>query len=177
MNKEEKCTKENLIFRGRIISLFDDDVITPEGNLTKREYIAHPGGACCLPFQDGYIYFEKQFRYPYHKEILELPAGKLEKGEDPSQAMKRELTEEIGFKSNHLVPMGYMYPSCGCSNEIIYLFFSDDNTFTKTHPDQDELIEIVKLTPQEAYLMLDNNEIPDAKTALLLEKLRSRLLK
>jgi len=177
MDKTEVTKKENLIFDGRVCKLYCDDIICPNGNPSKREYIKHPGGVCCLAIKDGYIYFEKQFRYPYHKEILELPAGKLEKGEDPFEAMKRELIEEIGFKSNNLKEVGYMYPSVGYTNEIIRLYYSSDNELTNTHPDEDEFIEIVKLTPKEAYELLDNNEIHDAKTMILLEKLRKELLK
>lgn len=176
MDKTEKCLKQNEIFKGRIITLYDDDVLTPFGNETKREYIVHPGGVSCLAIMDDKIYFEKQFRYPFHKEIFELPAGKLEKGEDPKEAMKRELIEEIGFKSEDLREVGYIYPSVGCSNEVIHLYYSPKNTLTETHPDQDECIEIVKLTKEEAYLMLDRGEIHDAKTVALLSLLRKELI-
>lgn len=172
MDKEEKCLKENILFNGHIVDFHNDDVLTPLGHRVTREYISHPGGVCCLCFDEGYIYFVKQFRYPFHKEILELPAGKLEKNEDPIEAIKRELVEEIGFISNDIKSLGKILPSVGCSNEIIYLYISLDNTKTSTNPDEDELLDIVKLTPEEAYKLLDNNEIEDAKTVAILEKAR-----
>jgi len=178
MDKTEKCLKENKIFEGRVVTLFNDDVITPKGNKTNREYISHPGGVCCLAIYDNLIYFEKQFRYPYHKEILELPAGKLEKTDtDVFEAMRRELKEEIGFVSEDLEYLGYMYPSVGCSNEVIHLFFSPINKIGSTDPDEDEVIEVIKLSPKEAYELLDKGDIHDAKTVILLEKLRKVLLK
>ena len=102
MDKEEKTLKENLIYDGRIIKVYSDDVLCPNGNKSKREYIKHNGGVCILAIKDGFIYFERQFRYPYHKELLELPAGKLEKGEDPKEAAVRELKEEAGISADKL---------------------------------------------------------------------------
>ncbi len=177
MNKEEKTLKENLIYDGRIIKVYNDEVLCPNGNKAHREYIKHNGGVCILALKDGYIYFEKQFRYPYHEEVLELPAGKLELNEDPLEAAKRELKEEIGFTSLNMEYIGYFYPSVGYTNEIIRLYFSSENELGDTNPDEDELIEIVKLSVKEAYEMLDRGEIADAKTVILLSKLKERLLK
>jgi len=177
MNKEEKTIKENLIYDGRIIKLYNDEIICPNGNNAKREYVKHPGGSCVLATKNGYIYFEKQYRYPYHKEIFELPAGKIENNEDPKETAKRELKEEIGLLSNDIEFIDYMYPSCGYSNEIIYLYFCNNFIESNTNWDEDELIETNLVKIEDAYKMLDNNEIHDAKTIILMEKLRKRLLK
>jgi len=177
MNKDELTIKENLIFNGRVLKFYNDEVRCPNGNISNREYVKHPGGACILAVKDGYIYFEKQYRYPYHKEIFELPAGKIENNENPLETAKRELEEEIGLLSNNIEFIDFMYPSCGYTNEIIYLYFSSDNDNTKTNWDKDELIETNLVKIEDAYKMLDNNEIHDAKTIILMEKLRKRLLK
>lgn len=175
---EERLKKENLIYDGRIIKLYNDDIIDCYEKECQREYVKHPGGVCCLAVQNDYIYFIKQFRYPFHKEILELPAGKLEKDDkDIFLAMKRELKEELGFISNNLKYVGYMYPSVGYTDEIIHLFYSSDNIIDKPCFDEGEYLELVKINIKEAYNMLDNHMIHDAKTIILLEKLRKELLK
>ena len=177
MNKEEKTLKENLVYKGRIINLYNDEVLCPNGHKALREYIHHPGGVCILALHNGYIYFEKQFRYPYHKDILELPAGKLERDEEPMIAALRELKEETGLISKGLEYMGYFYPTCGYTDEVLYLYFSENNEVGIDNPDEDEFIDVLKLTPKEAYKLLDENKIEDGKTFILLAKLRNRLLK
>ena len=106
MNKEEKQLKENLIYNGKIIKLYNDDVICPNGIKTTREYIVHPGGVCILPIIGEYVLLIKQFRYAYRKELYELPAGKLEKGEAPLEAAKRELEEETGVRLSKIQQIG-----------------------------------------------------------------------
>ncbi|MBR4236802.1 NUDIX hydrolase [bacterium] len=177
MDKKEKCIKSNLIYDGKILSLYKDEIITPNNITTYREIVRHKGGVCCLSIKDGYIYFVKQYRYAYSKEILELPAGKLEDNENPIDAMKRELKEEIGFISKSLEYMGYMYPSVGYTDEIIHLFYSSENEVTSTARDIDEFMDIIKIKIEDSYRMLDNNEFEDAKTIILLSKLRKVLLK
>ena len=177
MDKTEKCIKENLIYDGKILSLYKDEVLTPNDITTYREIVRHKGGVCCLAVKDDYIYFVKQFRYAYNKEILELPAGKLEKDENPKDAIIRELKEEIGFIPNCLEYYGYIYPSVGYTDEVIHLFYSSSNTVTSQETEPDEFLDIIKIKINDAYKMLDNNEIVDAKTVVLLSKLRKVLLK
>ena len=171
----EKTKKENLVFDGRVIKLYNDEVYLDNGDTSKREYVSHRGGVCCLAIHNGLIYFEKQYRYAVRKDIFELPAGKLEIGEEPKEAMIRELKEELGFISNNMEYIDFMYPSVGYTNEKIYLFFSSDNTQSTQSLDKDECLSIHPLSIKEAYKMLDNNEIHDAKTVYLMLKLRKRL--
>lgn len=177
MDKEEKCLKENPIFKGHIISVYNDDVLSPSGRVVKREYIKHPGGVCCLSVKDGFIYFVSQFRYPYHKNIIELPAGKLEIGEKPDEAIKRELVEEVGLYPLNMTFLGYIYPSVGYTDEILYLYCSTENEIRPTHPDEDEFLDIQKLTIEEAYKKLENGEIHDAKTICAMEMARKVIYK
>ena len=177
MNNEEKTLSRKEIYKGRIIHLYDDKIECPNGDIAYREYIVHPGGASILALYDNKIIFERQFRYPYHKEIFELPAGKLEIGEDPYLAAKRELEEETGLISLGLIKVGELYPSPGYTDEVIHLFFSENNTMGSIKRDKDEFMDLVYLDIKDAYMMLDKGEIKDAKTQVLLYKLRDKLTK
>ena len=171
----EKTKTENLVFDGKLLKFYNDEVTLENGDTSKREYVKHPGGVCCLAIKNGMIYFEKQFRYPFRNEILELPAGKIEKNEDPKDAIIRELEEEIGFIPKTIEFIDYMYPSVGYTNEIIYLYFSPINDETESHLEIDEFLSVKPIPIKEAYSMLDKNEIHDAKTVYLMLKLRQRI--
>ena len=176
MDKTEKCIKENLIYKGKILSLYRDEVKVPSGNISYREIVRHNGGVCALAVHNNEIYFVKQYRYAYKMELLELPAGKMEENETKEESIRRELREEIGFISKDLKYIGYMYPSPGYTDEVIHLFSSLDNDITDTNFDPDEFLDIIHLPIKKAYEMLDNNEIVDAKSVILLQKLRKVLL-
>ena len=166
----EKQIKENLIYNGKIIKLYCDDVKCQNGNLTKREYVHHNGGAAILAVKDDKILLIKQFRYPYHKDIYEIPAGKIELGEDPYTTALRELEEECAYKASSLKELGKIYPTCGYSDEIIYLYLATDFIETKTNFDQDEDITSNWYTLDEALNMIDNGTILDAKTIVAILK-------
>ena len=170
MGKEEKTIKENVIYKGRILSLNCDDVLASNGKETKREVVHHNGGVCILAFLNDKIAMVKQFRYSYKEEMFELPAGKLEKGEDSYTAGIRELEEEVGLKAESLTSLGYMYPSCGYSNEIIYLYKANNVTTSKQHLDDDEDIDVYYFTLDEVVEMINKNVINDAKTICLILK-------
>ena len=175
MNKEEKTLKENLIYDGKIVKLYNDDVECPNGLKATREYIKHPGGACVLPIFGDEILFIKQYRYAYRKDILELPAGKLEKGEEPLKAAIRELEEETGYKASSLISLGEIYPTVGYTDEVIYLFASEDLSKGHLNLDKDEFIDLVRIKFDKAYEMAVNGEIKDAKTVTAI--LRYKALK
>ena len=170
MAKEEKCLKENLIYDGRILKLNCDDVLCSNGVTTKREIIHHNGGVCILANIDGKIPFVKQFRYAYKEEVLELPAGKIEKAEDPYNSALRELEEEVGLIADSLEDFGVMYPSPGYTNEKIYLYVAKGIKKGSQHFDKDEVLEVIYLTIEEVKDYLGNNKIKDAKTICLLYK-------
>ena len=112
MEFEEKTTSSRLIYDGRIMQVYCDDVALSDGSPSKREYIRHSGGAGVLALDDeGYVYLVSQFRYPYREEVLEIPAGKREQGEDPLDCAVRELEEEVGFKADKVELLALVYPT------------------------------------------------------------------
>lgn len=169
MENKEKTIKENLVYDGKIVKLYVDDVII-NNHTAKREVIKHPGGVCILGFIDNKVILEKQYRYPYKEYVYELPAGKLEINEDPYNAALREFNEETGFKASSLIDLGKMYPSCGYSSEIIYLYLAKDLTKSTTNLDEDEFIDLKLFTREEIILMIENGTIKDAKTICLIYK-------
>ena len=170
MKKEEKTLKSNVVYDGKILRLNNDDIICANGVKATREIVHHNGGVCILAFVDDKIVMVRQFRYAYGEEMFELPAGKLEKGEDSYKAGLRELEEEVGLKAEKLISLGAMYPSCGYTNEIIYLYKAENVSRTPRHLDVDEDIDIYYFSLEEVIDMINKNEIKDAKTICLMFK-------
>ena len=111
MDLTEKPIKQDYIYKGKIINVRVDDALLPDGGTAKREIVEHPGGVCVAALTDeNELLFVEQFRYPYFELVLELPAGKLEYGEDPFEAGKRELREETGAVASHYEDLGKLYP-------------------------------------------------------------------
>ena len=170
MKKEEKTVKSDLVFDGKVLHVYNDQISLADGRLSTREIIHHNGGVCVLALVDGKIPLVKQFRYAYKKEMFELPAGKLEKGEDSYAAGIRELEEETGLKTESLVDFGFIYPSPGYTDEIIHMYFTDKVTKTHMHLDEDENIDVYYFSLHEILKMIENNQINDAKTICLVLK-------
>ena len=170
MKKEEKAIIKNVVYDGKILRLNRDEVVLENGTKAIREIIHHHGGVCVMAFVNGKIPLVKQFRYSYKQEMFELPAGKLEKGEDPVIAGIRELEEETGYRAESLTSLGFMYPSCGYTNEIIHLFVANNVKKTKRHLDEDENIDVYFFSLEEIVAMINRNEINDAKTICLVLK-------
>jgi ADP-ribose pyrophosphatase len=165
MEMKEKKIDSNLIYDGKILKLVNDKVICPNGNEAYREIVKHNGGAAVLVVtEDKKILLIKQYRYAYDEIIYEIPAGKLEKNEDPYVAAKRELEEETGNVADTLEPLGIIYPTCGYSNEKIYLYLALNIKPGKMNLDEDEVIESVYLDLSEVKKLILKNEIKDAKT-------------
>lgn len=169
-NKTEKTLKENVIFKGKVLTLNCDDIQCPNGVKATREVVHHHGGVCVLCELDNKIAFVKQFRYAYKEEILELPAGKLELNEDPYEAGIRELEEEIGYKAESLEDYGVLYPSVGYSDERLHMYVAKNPVKTSTNFDIDEDLDLIWLTKEEALEKIKTNEIKDGKTISLLMK-------
>lgn len=169
MELNEKTLTSEQIFDGRLLKVYRDKVELTNGGTSIREFIHHPGGAAVVALDgDGNVYLERQFRYPYHKVVIEIPAGKLEPGEDPFDAVKRELGEEIGAEAGRWDALGRIMPSVGYTDEIIYLFLARGLTFGTWHLDQDEFLEPFKLPFGEALAQAADGRINDGKTVAAL---------
>lgn len=157
------------LYQGKIIDLHVDTVTLPDGNTARREYVSHHGGAAILAVDDeGYTYLVRQFRYAYRTAMWEIPAGKLEAGEDALSAAGRELQEEIGYTADTIVPYGVLYPSPGYTNEQLSVFLATNLRYTGTHPDADEFLEIRRFPIRQVLAMIQQGQIHDAKTCYAL---------
>lgn len=164
MKTNEETLKKNIIYKGRVLNFGVDDVLLPNENKATREYVEHPGGAAVLAIHDGFIYLVEQYRYPFKENLLEIPAGKLDKNEDPKCAAIRELNEELGLKAKEIIHLGNIYPSVGYTNEIIYLYYASEFETNKQNLDEDEFINIKKISINEFDTLIKENKIKDAKT-------------
>lgn len=165
MKLYEEKTGEKKIYNGKIISVHVDDVTLENGEPAKREVVDHPGGVTVVVLTDeNEVIMVRQFRYPYKQVLLETPAGKLEPGEDPFEAVKREQLEETGTSGEDYVYLGDLYPSPGYCGEIIRIWACRATSQTELSLDEDEFIEVEKIPLEKAVEMILNNEIPDAKT-------------
>lgn len=164
MEFTEKTIESELIFNGRVVKLYKDKIELSTGQESFREVVKHSGGVVILAKKEDKILLVKQFRYPMKEVLYELPAGKLEIGEDPFEAAKRELEEETGYCANKWTDLGYVYTSPGYSDEKLYLYEAEDLEFTHCHPDEGEIIQAIEYKYDDVLKMIDNGEINDAKT-------------
>ena len=170
MDFKEKQLSSKLIYDGKVVKLYVDDVKCPNNNISKREIVKHNGGVCVLAIVDDKVILEKQYRYAYDEVLYELPAGKLEINEDSYVAGLRELEEETGYKAKSLINYGKMYPTCGYSNEIIYLYVAEGLSKSKRNLDEDEFIDIEFVEMDKVIEMINQGIIKDAKTICLISK-------
>lgn len=167
----EKTLESETIFDGKVIKVVHDKVELENGSTAMREVVEHPGGVCVAALtEENELLFVKQFRYPYKEVTLELPAGKLEKGQNPLENGKRELLEETGAVGREYVTLGKLYPSPGYCGEIIHLYFCRIDRFEKQRLDEDEFLNVLRIPLDTAVQMVLNNEIPDSKTQVAVLK-------
>lgn len=167
MDYTEKKLRRLNTYEGIIINVGLDRVRLPDGSEAFREIVEHPGGACILPVDsEGNAYCVRQYRYPIGEHLLEAPAGKLERGEDPLVCASRELGEETGFTAGRIVPLGAYHSSPGFSSERLYLYLALDLSRGEAHPDEGEFLDLVKLPFSELLAMVKRGEISDGKTAI-----------
>ena len=171
MELTEKTLSSKSVFDGRILHITLDEVELPDGKKSKREVVNHPGGVTVAALdEDNNLLFVKQFRYPYKEVVLELPAGKLEKGSTPLENGKRELMEETGAEGYSYISLGQLYPSPGYTSEIIHLYACKVKSQGSSNPDDGEFLNVEKIPLNKAVEMVLNNQIPDAKTQVAVLK-------
>lgn len=171
MDLTEKTLSSKSVFDGRILHITLDEVELPNGKKSKREVVNHPGGVAVAALDgDNNLLFVRQFRYPYKEIVLELPAGKLERGSTPLENGKRELLEETGAEGYSYISLGQVYPSPGYTAEIIHLYACRVKSEGESKPDDGEFLNVEKIPLDKAVEMVLNNMIPDAKTQIAVLK-------
>lgn len=165
MDMTEKKISEKLIYDGRIIHLYVDEIELPNGKPAMREYIRHQGAVCVVPVtEDGKVIVVDQFRYPFGRVTTEIPAGKIDPGEDPETAARRELSEETGIEDGELTFIGEFYSSPAILTEIIYMYTVKNFTRGELHTDPDEFVEVREIPLDELVEDILACRIKDSKT-------------
>ena len=162
---DEITVERKEIYSGKILKLRCDRVRLPDGGEAPREVVEHGGAVCVLPVSgEGRALLVRQFRYPAGEELLEAPAGRLEAGEDPLEAAKRELCEETGCTAENWTGLGFIYPTAGYSTERIYLYLACGLKRGEAHPDEGEFLQPEEIELGKLWDMAANGEITDGKT-------------
>lgn len=171
MKLTEKKIRSKCIYHGQILDFYLDDILLANKLKSTREYSKHVFATAAVIKVGNKYLLEKQYRYPLHRSIIEIPAGKSNKGETPKEAVAREILEETGYRIKNIKSLGLYHPAPAYSNEIIYLFFV--NAYPKPiarHLDKDEAINLVFYTRAQLLKMIKDNKITDSKTIVALLK-------
>ena len=164
--REYKISSEN-VYKGSFLDIRKDRVTLPNGNTSTREWIKHPGAACIIPvMSDSTIALIKQYRYPVQSEMIELPAGKLDPGEDPEKCASRELDEEIGYSAGKLMLICNIHPAIGFASAVMWIYLAEDLTKSEKNTDHDEFVELLPTDLNVAVQMVWNGQITDVKTII-----------
>ncbi|HHY90302.1 MAG TPA: NUDIX hydrolase [Clostridiales bacterium] len=167
MLPEEKTIRTKKIYEGKIIHLRVDEVELPGGKSSTREIVEHPGAVAIVPVtEDGEIIMVRQFRKAADMFLLEIPAGKLDKNEDPLSCAKRELKEETGYEAQNIELLGSFYSSPGFSNELIHIYIATDLIPGEASPDENEYLSVEKYTIDQLLEMIRSGNLKDGKTII-----------
>lgn len=165
MELTEQTVSSQTVFEGKIITVKVDKALLPNGAQAGREVVEHPGGVCILALrEDGTVPLVRQFRYPLGDVMLELPAGKLEHGEEPRPAAIRELGEEVGLEPGELTDLGFIYVSPGFCTEKLHMYLARNVKTVPVHPDEDEFLDIVNLPFEKLVELVMSGQLTDGKT-------------
>jgi ADP-ribose pyrophosphatase len=165
----QKLLDSQRIFSGAVFAVERDRLLEESGVEIIREVVRHPGGAGALPlFDDGRVALVKQYRHPARRELLEIPAGRIEDGETPEKCASREVEQEIGFRAGRLEKLAEFYSTPGFCEEKLHVYLATALSPSSQALDHDEWVEIVYLTLAEAVRMAERGEIEDSKTIIAL---------
>ncbi len=165
----EHLISSETIASGGMLTVKRDQVRLPNGNTSQREYVVHPGAVVVMPIlPNGNVILEKQFRYALNSVFIELPAGKIDAGEDILVTGQRELLEETGFTAKNWVNLGHQHPCIGYSNEIIHMYLARDLSAGAHKRDEDEHLEVINVSFGECMKMIQSGQISDGKTIVAL---------
>ena len=169
MDLTEHCITSETIAAGGMLTVKRDQVRLPNGNTSHREYVMHPGAVVIVPIlANGNVILEKQFRYALQQVFIELPAGKIDAGEDILVTGQRELQEETGYSANDWVKLGHQHPCIGYSNEVIHIYLARELVAGIHKRDADETLEVFEASFANCLGMIQNGEITDGKTIVAL---------
>lgn len=161
----EHCISSQILSSGVMLTVKCDQVRLPNGNISQREYVVHPGAVLIVPvLPNGNVLLEKQFRYALHQVFIELPAGKIDANEEVLVTGQRELLEETGYTANEWIKLGAQHPCIGYSNEVIHMYLATDLSQGAHQRDADEFLELFDASFSECFAMIQNGEITDGKT-------------
>ncbi|WP_411844365.1 NUDIX hydrolase [Salinicoccus sp. HZC-1] len=166
---KEKVIHSDRVFDGRVIQVDHDTVLLPNGEKSKREIVYHNGAVCLVAVYDDLMYFVRQYRIAPDEFLLEVPAGKIEKGDLPEESARRELEEEIGAVTDNLEKLHEFYVSPGFSNELVYLYEAKDIKMKNQKLDDDEFLDVVKIPLQNLRQKLSDGSVRDSKTIIAIQ--------
>jgi ADP-ribose pyrophosphatase len=163
----ETQVSSKTVYHGKLLHVLEDQVRLPDGRPAQREYVRHPGASMMLAFPDrDSVLLVRQFRYPHGRDFIEIPAGKIDPGEDPLRTAQRELREECGYEARDWRHLTTVHPCIGYSNERIELYLARELTHVGHEPDDGEFIEVVPMKFAEALRGVEQGKITDQKTVI-----------
>ncbi|MCF7884957.1 MAG: NUDIX hydrolase [Candidatus Marinimicrobia bacterium] len=171
MTSNEKLVEKKLdseeVFSGELLHVYKDQVELPDGQTSEREYIKHPGASVIIPYNNkGEILLIKQYRYPTREIMLELPAGKIDPGENAEDSIDRELAEETGFGAKEITKLSRIHSCVGYSDEVVHLFWGNALYENNLEEDEGENILLAPMDIEQAMQKVFTGEITDAKTTI-----------
>ena len=176
MDLTERTVESRTVYQGRIVTLLVDQAELPDGKRAQREVVLHPGGVAILALdRENQVTLVQQYRYPFHQLLLELPAGKLDEGEDHRLAAARELSEETGLEAGEMTYLGCLLASPGFCTERLHMYLARDLRRSQSHPDEDEFLNVLTMPFEELVRQVMDGTIEDAKTVATTLKVKALL--